>query len=140
MSRTTWPRASSTTRPPSWASASSKRGRTQEVHRRLGARARLGQRRSQGRACRADRLAPDRHSGQRADGGRTREAVASRTAAARAPGGPGRSGARGSRCRAVVARGAARRRQAGGDFSVPRADRRGQDRARQGAGRVHLWR
>jgi ATP-dependent Clp protease ATP-binding subunit ClpC len=40
-----------------------------------------------GRACRADRLAPDRHSGQRADGGRTREAAASGAAAARAPGG-----------------------------------------------------
>lgn len=51
-----------------------------------------------------------------------------------------RSGARGGRCRAVVARGPARRRQAGGDFPVPWADRRGQDRARQGAGRVHLWR
>ncbi|WP_407324893.1 hypothetical protein [Klebsiella variicola] len=51
----------------------------------------------------ADRLAPDRHPGQRVDGGRARKAAALGTTAA-APGGTRRGGPCRGRCRAAVPR------------------------------------
>ena len=93
-----------------------KEAELKEAHRRLGARARLAAPKSS-RACRADRLAPDRHSGQRADGGRTRSCCIWNSGCTSA------WWARTKRCArwpmpVVVARGAAREGgQAGGDFS-----------------------
>ncbi len=57
------------------------------ARRGLGAGAGLRQCRGQGGTRGADRLAPDRHPGQRVDGGRARKAAALGTTAARAPGG-----------------------------------------------------
>ena len=69
------------------------RRRAREAHRSQGGRAQarrglgagLRQCRGQGGTRGADRLAPDRHPGQRVDGGRARKAAALGTTAARAP-------------------------------------------------------
>jgi ATP-dependent Clp protease ATP-binding subunit ClpC len=100
----------------------------------------LRQCRGQGGTRGADRLAPDRHPGQRVDGGRARKAAALGTTAARAPGGTRRGGPCRGRCRAAVPRRPARRQQTGGYLPVSGPDRGGQDRARQGIGRIDLRR
>ncbi len=89
--------------------------------------------------CRRDRrggVTRHRHPGQQADAGRARQAVADGEEAARARGRTRRSDHRGGRRHPPLARGPVGPEPAAGLVPVPRPDRRGQDRAVQGAGRV----
>ena len=81
-------------------------------------------------------VARHRHPGQQDDAGRARQAAADGRQAARARGRPGRGRAPGLRRHPPLARRSVRPEPALRLLPVPRPDRRGQDRAVQGAGRV----
>ena len=108
-------------------------GRERQRHR-----AALPQGRGRRRGRRRDRLQVDRRAGHAAAGGRDREARPHGGAPAPAGDRPGRGGRGGRQCAAPLAGRAPGPRPPDRHVPVPRPDRRRQDRAGAGAGRVHV--
>jgi ATP-dependent Clp protease ATP-binding subunit ClpB len=131
---TRWP-SCSTASCPSWRRRL-KEAQAKEPARRAAAGAAAAAHDGGRRGDRRGGVARHRHPGQQADAGRTRQAAADGSQAARARGRPGRGHRRGGRRHPPQPRRPVRPQPAAGQLPVPGPHRRGQDRAVQGAGRL----